>query len=105
MLKRFKASIDAWKENEYTMDLKKVYAQDRRQLQRVYNSIQKGQLQKAREIANRLDTIVRDQVPTDIYDNLYSTHNIEISDEFVCRFWPREQHPHITTADKISGQH
>ena len=71
MMDDFKQSIKAWKHNKQTMDIKDVYAKDRKDLMQVYKYIEKKEYDKAYDKAYWLDTVVRDQIPTDIYNFLF----------------------------------
>jgi hypothetical protein len=69
MMKEFKKKIAEWKADPE--DLKymiTVYAEDRKNLTRVYNLLEKGKVKQAAKEAWSLDTIVRDQIPEDVYD-------------------------------------
>lgn len=77
MLKKFKDNIKAWKENEYTRDIKKVYAQDRKDLTVIYNLIKKGDMEIAGKMAWNLDTIVREQIPSSVYNAIIEAYEGE----------------------------
>jgi hypothetical protein len=70
-LKRFKISIEAWK-NTKTDDIEmiKAYKKDGEDLQAVYNFIQEDDLKTAGIAAYNLDTIVRDQIPKNLYNEI-----------------------------------
>lgn len=67
MIENFKQSIKAWKENEATKDLKKVYAKDRKDLMEVCKYLRSGKYKEAQQKAYWLDTIVRDQIPNGVW--------------------------------------
>jgi len=71
MLNEFEKAIKAWDcPDSLTSDKSMVncYNKDRRDLMVVLNNLKKGNFQKAHDKLYWLDTIVRDQVPNDVYD-------------------------------------
>jgi hypothetical protein len=74
MLENFDKAIREWKYNDGDCgdpaEMKKVYAKDRRQLNRVYNYIVEGDYKLAGMLAQNLDTIIRYQIPNDIWIRL-----------------------------------
>ena len=72
MLENFDKMIKEWKWNEGDYGdpkfMKKVYAADRRCLNTVYRCIVNGKYAAAGKYASNLDTIIREQIPNDIYD-------------------------------------
>lgn len=66
MMDKFKRSINKWSGGN--SGLKHVYAQDRKDLREVYNLLRQKEFDKAKEKAYWLDTIVRDQIPQDVYN-------------------------------------
>jgi hypothetical protein len=72
MLDEFKASIDGWGDfRSDDKELIKCYADDRKQLMRVYKLLKAGKVRQALKVANDLDTIVRDQITDDIYGVMF----------------------------------
>ena len=70
-LAKFEKAIKAWVcPDSLTSDESMVncYAKDRRDLTVVLNNLKKGNFKKAHDKLYWLDTIVRDQVPNDVYD-------------------------------------
>ena len=71
MLNDFEKAIKAWVcPDSLTSDKSMVecYKKDRRELIVVLNNLRKGNFQKAQDKLYWLDTIVRDQVPYDVYN-------------------------------------
>jgi hypothetical protein len=66
----FKKSIKSWKCDYKDVNLNKAYTKDRKELRKVYNLIKIGKITEAGEIATYLDTIVRDQIPSVIYNHI-----------------------------------
>jgi hypothetical protein len=67
----FKTNIENWKGAD---DMAKIYASDRKQLMRIYNFIKEGKLRQARNEAYYLDTILRDQIPSVVYNHITATY-------------------------------
>ena len=73
-LERFAAKIAAWAKDgkqctaEGDEEMAKAYKWDVRDLKAVYQAICRGDYAKAAELAYRLDTIVRDQIPVRLYN-------------------------------------
>lgn len=70
MISDFEKSIKAWKPTKETMDISHVYHNDRVDLREVLKAIKDGDYKTASEKAYHLDTVVRDQIPTEIYDRI-----------------------------------
>jgi hypothetical protein len=66
MMDKFKRSIIKW--TGLNSAMKHVYAKDRKDLREVYNLLRQKEFEKAKEKAYWLDTIVRDQIPEDVYN-------------------------------------
>lgn len=71
MLDNFKRNIDNWVNPSPDKTMDKVYATDRKQLLSVYNYCLKSEYKRAANLAYKLDTVVRDQIPNDVYDFLF----------------------------------
>lgn len=76
-LQRFQTSIDHW--YQFTSKLEEPEAmdwarQDRRDLQAVYRAVKTSQYRTAFNRAERLDTLVRDQIPNRLYNFLAKTN-------------------------------
>ena len=69
-LERFEKVIDAWKEEDRIEGLAKSYAIDRRDMKEILMAIKEGKYKKAAELTAELDTIVRDLIPTNLYDKI-----------------------------------
>jgi len=75
-LERFAAKIAAWAKDgkqwaaQGDQEMAKVHQRDVRNLKAVYRAIQQGDYCKAAELAYRLDTIVRDQIPVRLYNTI-----------------------------------
>ena len=75
-LERFAAKIAAWAKDgkqwaaEGDREMAQAYRQDVRDLQAVYRAIRRGDYPKAAELAYQLDTIVRDQIPVRLYNEI-----------------------------------
>ena len=73
-LERFAARIAAWAKDgkqwaaEGDQEMAKVHQRDVRDLKAVYQAICRGDYAKAAELAYKLDTIVRDQIPVRLYN-------------------------------------
>jgi hypothetical protein len=63
-------SIRAWKGDDKDAHMVKVYANDREDLGRLLDAIEDGDIKLARQLADSLDTLVRDQIPTTLYDKI-----------------------------------
>ena len=74
LLNKFEKAIKAWdcsvqaKKND--PEFAKMYMKDRRDLRKALNLLKKSKIKEAAEKIYWLDTIVRDQVPQEIYDLL-----------------------------------
>lgn len=66
----FKKRIKSWKCPYKDVFLNKAYTKDRKELRKVYNLIKAGKWKAAGEIAKYLDTIVREQIPSVIYNHI-----------------------------------
>ena len=74
-VEQFNDSIAAWKDNgEGDINLKKVYAQDRKDLREVLRCLKKGYLKTAYDRASFLDSIVRGQIPDSVWKILEYNH-------------------------------
>jgi len=74
MLKRFEKAINEWTwEDNKNSKMQKVYKKDREDLQAVYDLIVDGDNETAGRVASYLDTIVRDQIPNDVWGLLMET--------------------------------
>ena len=75
-LERFAAKIAAWAEDgqqwaaEGDREMAESHKQDVRDLQAVYRAIRRGDYAKASQLAYELDTIVRDQIPVRLYNEI-----------------------------------
>ena len=75
-LERFAAKIAAWAEDgkqwaaEGDKEMAQAYQRDIRDLQAVYRAIRQGDYPEAAELAYQLDTIVRDQIPVRLYNEI-----------------------------------
>ena len=75
-LERFAAKIAAWAKDgkqwaaEGDEEMAQVHQRDVRDLQAVYRAILRGDYPKAAELAYQLDTIVRDQIPVRLYNEI-----------------------------------
>ncbi len=75
-LERFAAKIAAWAEDgqqwaaEGDKEMAESHKQDVRDLQAVYRAIRRGDYPEAAELAYQLDTIVRDQIPVRLYNEI-----------------------------------
>jgi len=73
-LKALARNIEGWaiqgKECSNT-ELAEAYASDVKDLRKVYAAIAEDNIDEAAKIADRLDTIVRDQIPESVYTFLY----------------------------------
>lgn len=68
---KFKKSIQDWKPSPSDQkEMREVYAQDRKDLMKVYKAYVKGDWEKAADEASDLDTVVRDVIPAVIYDEI-----------------------------------
>lgn len=73
-LKRFAEKIAAWARDgkrwaaRGDREMVKTHERDVRDLQAVHAAVQRGDYRKAAELAYRLDTIVRDQIPVRLYN-------------------------------------
>lgn len=71
ILKRFETVIENWVPDEKDPhDLRKVYTDDRRTMRGVLKAIQDGNLKLAAKRMANMDTILRDNIPQDLYDIL-----------------------------------
>jgi len=68
----FDAAIEAWRLSTFNRDagLAKAFTADRRAMKKVRGIYAKGDMVKAYEAASRLDTIVRDQIPDCVWNDL-----------------------------------
>jgi hypothetical protein len=76
MAKRFEAAIKAWDCDDTIGDyvaMKKIYAEDRNQLKSILKLMIEGEFGIAKSYANHLDTIVRDQIPNNVWGLLMET--------------------------------
>lgn len=75
MLKHFELAIRSWECEDTTGDvaMKKVYAEDRKQLKTILKLMIEGDYVTAKGYASYLDTIVRDQIPNDVWTILMET--------------------------------
>ena len=75
-LERFAAKIAAWAKGgkqwaaEGDREMAQAHQRDIRDLQAVYRAIQCGDYPRAAELAYQLDTIVRDQIPVRLYNEI-----------------------------------
>ena len=75
-LERFAAKIAAWAKDgkqwaaEGDKEMAQAYQRDVRDLQAVYRAIRRGDYAKASQLAYELDTIVRDQIPVRLYNEI-----------------------------------
>jgi hypothetical protein len=70
-LTQFKHNIEHWRKmglDSNDPELRDMYAKDTEDLKTVYNAYKQGRYDVARKFTQRLDTIVRDQIPQDIYN-------------------------------------
>ena len=70
MISRLNAAINRWKHSKNTKDLSKVYANDRKDLRHIRSLFRQGKIKECRKAIYNLDTIVRDQIPCDIFRKL-----------------------------------
>lgn len=73
MLVEFDKSIRAWSGKDFFPpgdSIQKAYAADRKELRKIYHLFKIGKYKEADEKVSHLDTIVRDQIPVDVYDFL-----------------------------------
>jgi hypothetical protein len=73
MLKRFDNKIKAWRnpdegKNKDEIELDKAYTQDRKDLRHCLSLLRKGKYSDSFQAMWDLDTVVRDQIPCDVYD-------------------------------------
>jgi hypothetical protein len=62
------AAAGNWGRGSTNKSLDKVYKADRRQLMAIRSALAVGRIKTAFRMANRLDTIVRDVIPTNVYE-------------------------------------
>lgn len=68
MVANFKKAIDAWECDDAEPDMKKMYTKDRKDLRKVLTQFKNKKYVKAFNMACDLDTLVRDQIPDDVYE-------------------------------------
>ena len=79
-LTQFERSIRKWE---------KEILKDVRYLEKVKGLIEKGELVKAFNYANDLDTIIRDQIPEELYDKLSQAHYEYKNKYFSYSWWEK----------------
>ncbi len=73
-LERFEKKIAAWKKQAMREDARgneedaKVYWEDVKGLNEVYDAVLAGDYERAGSVANELATLVRDQIPVRLYN-------------------------------------
>jgi len=76
-LERFTANITRWQgagrqaEQDGDMDLARLYERDVADLRAVLALVRAGQWPQAARLCDRLDTLVRDQIPPRLYRAIY----------------------------------
>jgi len=72
-IKEFAQNIKNWKnfDPKNKNDLDKVYEKDRKDLTDILNAIKEKDYSTAKTLSNNLDTIVRELIPTKIYNKLH----------------------------------
>ena len=68
MISRLDKAINSWTHSENTKDISKVYANDRNDLRHIRSLFRQGKIKECQKAIYHLDTIVRDQIPCDMYD-------------------------------------
>jgi hypothetical protein len=74
MIAKFEKAIKAWKDDG-DEEMAPTYVIDRCHLRSALDGLQTGNIKHAKDVISRLDTIVRDQVPTDLYDTLFDAYD------------------------------
>jgi len=75
-LERFAEKIAAWARDgkrwaaRGDREMVKTHERDVRDLQAIHAAVRRGDYRKAAELAYRLDTIVRDQIPVRLYNTI-----------------------------------
>lgn len=64
---KLRAVAEAW-QAEATPDMMEVYESDAEQLRDVAQHIEQGAMAQAGDLAIKLDTILREQIPQDVWD-------------------------------------
>ena len=85
-INELRKNIRAWGKGNRDRTLAKCYAKDREDLGRLLDFIEDGNRAKAADLASSLDTIVRDQIPTPLYDKINNQYEEAdpANDEFKC---------------------